>query len=60
VPTLVVWGERDSALLPGCLDGLDQVAPDLKLVRVPEASHWIARERTRQVIGEIEAFTIAA
>ncbi len=57
-PTLVVWGERDTALLPGCIDGLDEVVPDLKLVRVPEASHWIARERTSQVIGEIEAFTI--
>lgn len=58
VPTLVVWGERDTALLPGCLDGLHDVVPDLKLVRVPEASHWIAREQTQRVIGEIEAFTI--
>ncbi|MGH8709364.1 MAG: alpha/beta fold hydrolase [Burkholderiales bacterium] len=58
VPTLVVWGERDTALLPGCLDRLDRVVADLKLVRVPEASHWIARERTGQVIREIEAFTI--
>jgi len=58
VPTLVVWGERDTALLPGCLEGLDRVVPDLKLVRVPEASHWIARERTDLVIREIEAFTI--
>jgi pimeloyl-ACP methyl ester carboxylesterase len=58
VPTLVVWGERDTALLPGCLDGLDQVVPDLKLVRVPEASHWVVRERTDLVIREIEAFTI--
>lgn len=59
VPTLVVWGERDTALLPGCLDGLDEVVPDLKLVRVPEATHWIARERTELVIREIEAFTIS-
>ena len=58
VPTLVLWGERDTALLPGCLEGLDQVVPDLKLVRVPEASHWIAREQTARVIREIEAFTI--
>jgi len=58
VPTLVLWGERDSALLTGCLDGLKALVPDLKLVRVPEASHWIARERTDRVIREIEAFTI--
>ena len=58
VPTLVVWGMRDHALLPGCLEGLEQVVPDLKLVRVPEASHWIARERTELVNREIEAFTM--
>jgi pimeloyl-ACP methyl ester carboxylesterase len=60
VPTLVLWGMRDTALLPGCLDGLEAVVPELKIVRVPEASHWIARERTDLVIGAIEAFTIGA
>lgn len=60
VPTLVLWGERDTALLPGCVEGLDQVVPDLKLVRFPDASHWIARERTAEVIREIEAFTIGS
>jgi pimeloyl-ACP methyl ester carboxylesterase len=60
VPTLVLWGERDTALLPGCIDGLETVVPDLRLVRVPEATHWIARERTDLVIREIEAFTIGA
>lgn len=59
VPTLVLWGMRDAALLPGCLEGLEQVVPDLKLVRVPEASHWIARERTELVNREIEAFTMS-
>ena len=58
VPTLILWGERDPALLTGCLDGLEALVPDLKLVRVPEATHWIARERTERVIAEIEAFTI--
>ena len=60
VPTLVIWGERDAALLPGCIEGLDAVVPDLKLVRVPDATHWVARERTTLVIREIEAFTIGA
>ena len=60
VPTLVIWGERDTALLPGCIEGLDAFVPDLKLVRVPDATHWIARERTDLVIREIEAFTIDA
>jgi pimeloyl-ACP methyl ester carboxylesterase len=60
VPTLVIWGERDPALLTGCIEGLEAVVPDLKLVRVPDATHWIARERTELVIREIEAFTIGA
>jgi pimeloyl-ACP methyl ester carboxylesterase len=54
VPTLVVWGERDTALLPGCLEGLEEVVPDLKLARVPDATHWVAREKTALVIQEIE------
>lgn len=58
VPTLVIWGERDTALLPGCLEGLAQVVPGVKLVRVPDATHWVAREQTALVIREIEAFTI--
>jgi pimeloyl-ACP methyl ester carboxylesterase len=60
VPTLVLWGERDAALLTGCIEDIESVVPDLKLVRVPEATHWIARERTDLVIREIEAFTIGA
>lgn len=58
VPTLVLWGMRDAALLPGCIEGLEALVPELKLVRVPEATHWIARERADLVIREIEAFTM--
>jgi epoxide hydrolase 4 len=56
VPTLVLWGERDTALLTGCIEGLGACVPDLKLVRVPDASHWIVHEKTDLVCREIEAF----
>lgn len=56
VPTLVLWGERDTALLPGLLDGLDACVPDLKVVRSPAASHWIVHEQPDLVCSEIEAF----
>ena len=56
VPTLVIWGERDQALLTGLLDGLESCVPQLKVVRVPEASHWIVREQPERVNREIEAF----
>jgi pimeloyl-ACP methyl ester carboxylesterase len=54
VPTLVVWGERDKALLPSLLDGLDAFVPDLQIVRVPDASHWIVHEQPARVAAEIE------
>ena len=56
VPTLVLWGERDTALLTGCLEGLGDCVPDLKLVRVPDASHWIVHEKPELVCNEIEGF----
>jgi epoxide hydrolase 4 len=56
VPTLVLWGERDTALLIGCLDGLERCVPDLKVVRAPDASHWIVHEKPDLVCREIEAF----
>lgn len=45
VPTTVVWGMNDHALLPGLLDGLDQWVAPLQVLRVPGASHWIVHER---------------
>ena len=56
VPTLVLWGDRDTALLPGLLDGLGDFVPDLKVVRAPEASHWIVHEQPEFVCREIERF----
>ena len=56
VPTLVLWGDRDTALLPGCLEGLEACVPGMKLVRAPDASHWIVHEKPDLVCREIEAF----
>jgi pimeloyl-ACP methyl ester carboxylesterase len=49
VPTRVIWGENDRALLPRLLDGLDKVVPDLKITRVPGASHWIVQEDSERI-----------
>ena len=57
VPTLVLWGERDTALLTGCIEGLEQCVPDLRIVRAPDASHWIVHEKPDLVCREIEEFT---
>jgi pimeloyl-ACP methyl ester carboxylesterase len=54
VPTRVVWGMQDHALLPGLLDGLEEFVPDLHVTRVPGASHWIVHERPQLIVQEIE------
>lgn len=54
VPTTVLWGLDDTALLPCLIDGLDRWVPDLRLVRVSGASHWIVHERPELVVEEIE------
>ncbi len=55
VPTTLLWGERDHALLPGLLDGLQHWVPRLQLQRVPEASHWIVHEQPALVAAAIVA-----
>ena len=49
VPTTVLWGERDKALLPELLVGLERWVPQLKIERVPDASHWIVHEQPGRV-----------
>jgi pimeloyl-ACP methyl ester carboxylesterase len=56
VPTLVLWGDRDTALLTGCVEGLEQCVPGVKVVRVADASHWNVHEKPDLVCGEIEKF----
>jgi epoxide hydrolase 4 len=56
VPTLVLWGMRDDAVLPGCLDGLDGYVDDLTVVRLPEGSHWVSAEHPGKVNAAIRGF----
>lgn len=55
-PTLVIWGEKDTALLTGNLDGLDHYVKTLRIQRVPDASHWIVHEKPAVVIQFIRDF----
>jgi pimeloyl-ACP methyl ester carboxylesterase len=55
-PTLVIWGEKDTALLTSNLDGLDKFVPDLKIQRIAEGSHWVIHEKPAEVNGYIRDF----
>jgi pimeloyl-ACP methyl ester carboxylesterase len=56
VPTLVIWGEKDTALLTGNLNGLEEVVPKLTVKRIPDGTHWIAREKAADVNKLIREF----
>ena len=56
VPTLVVWGMQDHALLPGCLDGLGDYVDNLAIVRIHEGSHWVTAECPARVGAAIREF----
>jgi pimeloyl-ACP methyl ester carboxylesterase len=56
VPTLVLWGMDDPALLPGLLEGLPDWVPGLQLRPVERASHWIVHEHPERVALELAHF----
>lgn len=56
VPTLILWGERDIALLPVLLDGIEQVVPDVQIQRIPEGSHWVVHEFPERINAAIRHF----
>jgi pimeloyl-ACP methyl ester carboxylesterase len=56
VPTLVIWGERDRALLTGNLVGLDAHVRALTVRRVPEGSHWVVHEQPELITHTIREF----
>jgi len=56
VPTLVIWGEKDTALLPGNLEGLEEYVPDLRIERIADGSHWVIQEKPDRVNALIRAF----
>jgi pimeloyl-ACP methyl ester carboxylesterase len=45
MPTLLIWGERDTALGKELNNDLERYVPDLTLRFIPDASHWVQQER---------------
>jgi epoxide hydrolase 4 len=39
--TLVVWGMRDRSLVAANAEGLERWVPRVRVVRVPDAAHWV-------------------
>jgi epoxide hydrolase 4 len=56
VPTLVIWGENDAALLPSLTRGLSEWVPRLRVEIVQGAGHWVPYERPDVVNSLIREF----
>ncbi len=56
VPTLVLWGLQDQALLPGCIDNLDEFVTNLTLETREDCGHWIIHEQPQWCIERIQAW----
>jgi len=60
VPTLVIWGMKDKALLPIQLDGLDALVPDLRIERIADAGHFVPWEKPEAVAAALKPFLAGA
>jgi epoxide hydrolase 4 len=55
-PTLMIWGEVDSALGKELSYGTDQYVADLTLRYLPNVSHWVQQEAPEMVNDMIETW----
>ncbi|ANU07456.1 alpha/beta fold hydrolase [Paraurantiacibacter namhicola] len=56
IPTLVIWGLKDEALLPANLDLMPEWVEDLRIERVPGAGHFSPWEAPEAVNAALDAF----
>ena len=56
VPTLVIWGMADPALLPGSLRGLEDYVQDLTVIPIDDAGHTPMRSHPARVNRAIRDF----
>ncbi|HYE45941.1 MAG TPA: alpha/beta hydrolase [Caulobacter sp.] len=56
VPTLMVWGEEDTALGLELTEGYEGLVLDLTLHRLPGVSHWVQQEAPEAVNARLEAW----
>ena len=56
LPTLVLWGTGDTALLPELLDDLGSFVPQMRLECIEGATHWIVHEQPALVQARLAAF----
>jgi pimeloyl-ACP methyl ester carboxylesterase len=56
MPTLMIWGERDTALGIQTTYGTEEFVADLTLRYLPNVSHWVQQEAPEKVNAMLEAW----
>lgn len=56
LPTRVIWGEKDPALLLGNLYGLSDYVASFDVQVLPNATHWVVHEESERVNALIGGF----
>lgn len=57
IPTLVIWGMKDSAFQPYQLDRWRRALPHARVVEIADAGHWPHEEKPGEVIAAIRSVT---
>jgi pimeloyl-ACP methyl ester carboxylesterase len=55
-PVLLIHGEQDTYLLADGQRGLKELVPNLTIRRLPDATHWVALEKPREVSQFVREF----
>ncbi|MEE9435019.1 MAG: alpha/beta fold hydrolase [Sphingorhabdus sp.] len=53
-PTLLIWGEEDTALNIHCSEGTEEWVADLQVHHLPGVSHWVQQEAPGRVNAVME------
>ncbi|MFX0057950.1 MAG: alpha/beta fold hydrolase [Candidatus Hodarchaeota archaeon] len=56
VPTIVIHGMKDVAVLSGVLEGLSKYVSDLKVVRAENSSHWVIHDEPDLIVKNFIEF----
>ena len=60
IPTLFIYGEKDSAIIPATVRGLEKyIDADYREVRIPDSGHWVQNEAPSEVNAALLEFLSA-
>jgi pimeloyl-ACP methyl ester carboxylesterase len=54
VPTLMIWGEEDTALGKELTDGTEELVKEFSIRYLPGVSHWVQQEAPEKVNAILE------